>query len=216
MRYGKSSMAALALAAWLTAGQSLADVSFGLSVGDEGVRSFYLAIGEHYEVSEKQIVLVQEKRIPDEDMPVVFFLARRAEVAPDIIVKLRLGGKSWMDICLHFGLSAEVFYVPVKHDPGPPYGKAYGHFKKRKRAQWAEIRLTDAEIVDFVNLKFVSEHYGFSADEVMKMRGTGSGFVDIHTKVKKQKKADESKQLSSSEEPEKKGAGKKNKRNKNE
>lgn len=170
-----------------TASPGRADVSFGLSVGEEGIKSFYLAVGEHYRVPEKEIVIVRQKNIPNEEMPVVFFLAKRTGTTPEAIIKLRLGGKSWMEITAHFGLSAEIYYVPVKEVSGPPYGKAYGHFKNRERNQWREIKLTDGDIVNFVNLKFISEHYGCSPDEVVKMRENGKNFIDINTEVKKNK-----------------------------
>jgi hypothetical protein len=129
----------------------------------------------------------KESKIPDEELPVVFFLAKHAQVSPGVIIKLRLGGMTYMEICLKHGLTAEVFYVPMKRTPGPPYGKAYGHFKKKKKNDWGTIRFTDIEIANFVNLKFISSHYGYSPDEVAKMRANGTSFVTIHGKVKKVK-----------------------------
>jgi len=120
-----------------------ADINLGVSVDNDGLKGFYLSIGEHYQVPEKQIVIVKKKNIPNEEMPVVFFLARQAKTTPEAIIKLRLGGKSWMDITVHFGLNAGIFYVPLKNVSGPPYGKAYGHFKKRNRKEWKSIRLAD-------------------------------------------------------------------------
>lgn len=190
-----------------------AEASFGLSVDDEGLKSFYLAVGDHYKVPEKEIVVVRERKVPDEQMPVVFFLARRADVAPSAVLSLRSDGKSWMDIALHFGLSAETFYVPVKSDPGPPYGHAYGHFKKHKRDKWQDIRLSDDDIVNFVNLRFVSDHYGWSTDDIIKMRQSGKNFVDINRDVKQKKKGGQKQAYADNDNPGKgnKGKGKKKK-----
>jgi hypothetical protein len=193
--------------------KSKADVDFGISVGDEGIRGFYLAIGEHFQVETKKIVVAREKKIPDEDMPVVFFIAGKAGVGPEAIIKLRLGGKSWMDITFHYGLTAEIFYVPLKKDPGPPYGKAWGHFKNRKKTDWKSVRFTDVEVVNFVNLKFMSEHYGYSPDEVVKMRSGGKNFITINAEIKKNKgqAKKEAKKIAaqSEDKPESKGKGKK-------
>ena len=169
------------------AGVSYAGVDFGLSIGDEGLRSFYVAVGEHYQVPEKEILIVRERHIPDEEMPVVFYLAARASVAPETIIKLRLGGKSWMDITAKYGFGPEIYYVALKSDPGPPYGKAYGHFKNRNRSEWGSISLNDADVVNFVNLRFISEHYGYSPDEIVKMRAKGKDFVSVNAEVKKNK-----------------------------
>ncbi|MEW5796794.1 MAG: hypothetical protein AB1772_10595 [Candidatus Zixiibacteriota bacterium] len=171
----------------LAASNARSGVDIGLSADDGGIRSFYLAIGDHYRVPEREVVVVRERSIPDDQLPVVFFLARYAKVEPGVIVKLRLSGQSWMDIALHYHLSPEIFYVQFDHDPGPPFGKAWGHYKKRDRGEWGKIRLADADIVNVVNLKFVSEHYGCTPAEVVKMRAKGDNFVSIHKQVKANK-----------------------------
>ena len=150
-------------------------------------------MGDYYRVPERTLVVVSEKRIPDDEVPVVFFLAQEAHVSPEAIIALRLGGKSWMDITLHYGLTAQIFYVPFTVDPGPPYGKAYGYYKKRPRSKWGEIRLGNADIVNLVNLKFISGHYGYSPDQVVKMRGQGKSFVSINGEARKSKGGSQSK-----------------------
>lgn len=183
--YRKSMVALLSLfAALLFVPRTQAGVDVGISLDEDGIKGFYLAIGDHYDVKEKEVIIVREQKIPDDDLPVIFFLARHAGVKPGVIVKLRLGGKSWMDITFHYGLTAEIYYVQFDHDPGPPYGNAWGHFKKKKRAKWGGIRLVDADIVNFVNLKFVSEKYGYTPAEIVKLRAKGDSFVNIHKHVK--------------------------------
>lgn len=166
--------------------QVVSDVSVGVSISDGELKGFHLAVGEFYEAPHKEILALRAMDIPDDELPVVYFLARRAHVAPAVIIKLRLGGTSWMEIGLHFGLAADIFHVPVEGSPGPPYGKAFGHFKKHKKKDWHTIRLSDNDIVNLVNLQFVSQHYGFSPDEVIKQRGSGKSFVRIsHELVKR-------------------------------
>ncbi|UCD17583.1 MAG: hypothetical protein JSV44_01390 [Candidatus Zixiibacteriota bacterium] len=209
MRARKSVVLFALMALFPIASLCQAEVNVGLSLDKDGIKSFCLAIGEHFNVEEKKVVVVREAKIPDEDLPVVFFLASRAGISPDIIVKMRLGGKSWMDISLHFGLTAGVFYVPVKGNPGPPYGKAYGHFKNRKKEQWGSVRLTDVEIADFVNLRFISERYGYSPDEVIKLRSSGKSFVSINSEVKAKKAGKKpSDKIASQSDEESKGKGK--------
>jgi hypothetical protein len=163
-------------------------VAAGVSIGDDGVKGFYLAVGDFYRVPERDVVRVRERRVRDDELPVVFFLATRAQVAPDVIIDLRIGeGRSWLEIGARYGLGPEVYYVPLERDPGPPYGKAYGYYKNKPRKSWNEIALSDADIVNLVNLKFVSGQYGYSADQVAAMRAKGDNFVNIHGKVKASK-----------------------------
>jgi hypothetical protein len=180
----------------LTANTSNAGIDIGLKIDDDGLKSFHVAIGEHYNVPEKEVIVIKKKHFTDEELPVIFFLARHAKVRPDVIVQLRLGGKSWLSITRHFGLGLDLFYVPVTKVSGPPYGKAYGHFKNKPRKKWREIRLTDSDVVNLVNLKFVSVHYGWSPDEVMEMRSNGRTFVEINHTVKQKKASQKNKQAS--------------------
>ena len=181
------------LSAGSPAWHAAAQVEMGVSMTEEGLKGFYLAIGDHYKVPQKEVVIVRERRIPDEEIPVVFFIAKRAGKSRATVIELRLSGKSWMEIAFHFRLSVEIFYVEVKGATGPPYGKALGYFKKTPRKKWETIVLADADVVNLVNLQFVSEHYGYSPGEVIKMRAKGKSFVRIHDDVKKAKKEQQEK-----------------------
>lgn len=160
-----------------------AEVSLGVSVGDDGLESFHLAISERYRVPRATVAAVRARRIPDDDLPIVFSIAERARCTPEAIVELRLGGKSWMDIGLHFGLTAAAFYVEVEGDHRPPYGRALGHFKNRDRARWGEIRLSDEDIACLVQLQFLSERHKCSALDVIRARERGEGLVALHGKL---------------------------------
>jgi hypothetical protein len=83
----------LALFFLLPSSNSEARVDLGISIGDEGLRGFYLAVGDYYSVPEREVIIVRERHVPDEEIPVVFFIARMARVRPATIIDLRLGGK---------------------------------------------------------------------------------------------------------------------------
>jgi hypothetical protein len=168
-------------------GSGRADMDLGISIGDDGLKSFYLAVGDYYRVPEKEVMVVKKKRVPHEEIPVVFFIAKRAHISVGAVIDLRLKGTPWMDISLRFGLTPDIYYVPVKKVGGPPYGKAYGHYKNKPRKQWKSIVLGDADVVNLVNLKFISEHYGYAPEEIISMRSKGKNFVLINSDVKKRK-----------------------------
>ena len=161
----------------------------GMKITDEGVMGFYLAIGDYFHVPEREVIIIRERRVRDEEIPVVFFLAQRASVSHNTIIKMRLSGMTWLEISLHYGLSPEIFYVPVRVIKGPPYGRAYGYYRNKPRSAWKAIMLNDAEIIDLVNLRFISEHYGYPAEEVIRLRSGGDNFIVINNKVKKIKGA---------------------------
>ncbi len=154
-------------------------MSVGGTVVNGQLSGFYLSLSDYYRVPRDDIYYLHDRHIPDYDMPVVFFIAQHAHVSPGVIVDMRLSGRSWMDISLHFGLGPDVYYVPVQRVSGPPYGKAYGYYKNKDRKHWDTIRLSDDDVVNMVNLRFMSDHYNYPPEDVMRMRSGGKSFRTI-------------------------------------
>lgn len=179
----------LAVCAWSPA-HAVSDVDFGISIGSEGIRDFYLSVGNYYRVPVQEVSVVHERGIPYDEVPVVFFIAKRARVAPHVIMDLRLRGMSWWDISLRYGVGPDIYYVPttvVIRDPY--YSHAYGLYRKYPRSQWKrKIVLRDADIVHLVNLRYVSERYGYAPSRVIRMRERGDHFVVIDRSVDREMK----------------------------
>ncbi len=167
-----------------------AQVNFGLSISDGRVRDFYMAVGDYYHVAPQVVVEVHDRyRVPDDELPVVYFLAGRARVEPAAIINLRVRKMSWFDIAFHYHLSPEIFFVPVTVERiGPPYGHAYGYYRKHGRSgDWRDARLSDREVVDLVNLRFMSDYYRMPPEDVIRLRGQHSQFVVINDEIRKEK-----------------------------
>jgi hypothetical protein len=158
-----------------------ADVGFQITIGSPG---FYLSLGNFFGYPEREVLVVHQRGIPDDDLPVVFFLSRQAHVAPEVIIKLRVVDRwSWSRICVYYRIPPAVFYIPVEQY-GPPYGHAYGYYHRYpQRKDWDRIRLTDAVIVNQVNLIFISKYYNYPPDRVIRMREYGSSFGTIERKI---------------------------------
>lgn len=143
-----------------------------------GIDPFLEAVHERFEARRETVEEIA-RSLPEPEIPVAFFLAERGRVAPERVARMRLGGSPWMDIAVELELSAEAFYVPIDFDPGPPYGHAYGYFRQRPRGKWNTIRLPDTDIVNLVNLRFVSDVTGRSPEEIVDLHSKGRGFADI-------------------------------------
>jgi hypothetical protein len=159
---------------------SAQNISTGISVTNGQLSSFYFAIGDYYHVPESRVVYVRNHHhIHDEELPVVFFLAARAHVAPQAIIDLRVQRRmSWLDITFHYGLTPEIYYVPLTR-VGPPYGNAYGHYKKHKK-NYRKVVLVDDDVVNLVNLRFMSEYHHVAPEVIMDRRGRGDKFFAIN------------------------------------
>lgn len=176
-RFVFGSLLVLALILTPRSGSAQTAVSVSAHIGN-----FHVAVANYYHVPEREVLVIRERRISDDELPVVFFLAQRARVAPARIIALRHAGRSWWDISVHFGLGPEVYYVPVTVVSGPPYGRAYGHYKK-SRKHWNTIVLSDDDIVNLVELRFMSEYYGIAPERVIEARGRHRDFVTVHSEI---------------------------------
>ncbi|MBZ5497066.1 MAG: hypothetical protein LAP85_11740 [Acidobacteriia bacterium] len=184
------------------------DIDLGIGISDGRLQSFYLAIGDHYGIQPRLVVEVRDRyRCPEEELPVVFFLAARAHVEPAAILSLRIQRMSWLDIAFHYRLTPDIFFVPVGPGRiGPPYGNAYGYYRKYGPTRdWKKFRLSDHEVVDLVNLRFMSEHYRMPPETVIAMRGRESRFLVINDEIRK----DRDKGKPDKEDQKGKGRGKK-------
>src|SRR5262249_3488979 len=97
----------LGIASIATSAGAQTAVDVGVQIGD-----FRVGVSNYYRVPEREVVVVHERRIRDDDLPVVFFIAQHAHVAPAVIVDLRLRGMSWWSISTRYHIGPEVYYVP--------------------------------------------------------------------------------------------------------
>ena len=169
------------LAPGIGADRANAQTAFSVSAN---IGDFHVAVANYYHVPEREVIVIRERRIPDDEIPVALFIARHAGVPWGRVVDMRLRGDSWWNISVRLGVSPEVYYVPVAVAAGPPYGRALGHYKKKNRKEWRTIVLDDADMVNLVELQFLSEHYGVPPERIIEMRGRDRDFVAIHSEVR--------------------------------
>jgi hypothetical protein len=75
----------------------------------------------------------------------------------------------------------DVWFVKVDRKPGPPYGKAYGHYKNHKHDRKHSVVLTDADIRHLMAVRMIHEYYGVSAEVAMEWRSSGRDLRVIMT-----------------------------------
>jgi len=158
----------------LSGSLSASEFDIGISGSDRGINGFSLSVGDYYRVPQREIVII-ERSIPRDEMSVVYFLAQKSHRSPNYITNLRLRGISWWDISIRLGLDPRTLYVVNSNRyAGPPYGRAYGY----------RHRLRDAEIVELVNVRFLSAYHGVSVDDVIRHRRGGEGYMNIDNRYR--------------------------------
>lgn len=167
----KKMICAALIAGYISAALSAANFDIGISGSDRGISGFSLSIGDYYRVPAREIIMI-ERSVPSYETSVVYYLARHSHRTPQFITNLRLGGMSWWDISIRLGLDPHTLYVvDSRRYSAPPYGKAYGYDRSH--------RLNDSEIVELVNVRFLSSYHGISVDEVIDRRSRGQQYMHI-------------------------------------
>ena len=113
--------------------------------------------------------VVPRLRAPEEDLPVVLFLAERSGRPVDFIVNLRARGLSWGVIFERVNVPPAVLFEGIERDPGPPYGRAWGYWRKHPK----RLRLADPDIVALTHLQVAHRICGASPYELARARGAG-------------------------------------------
>ncbi|MCK9264034.1 MAG: hypothetical protein M0R18_09455 [Deltaproteobacteria bacterium] len=139
----------------------------GVIGNDDEISGFLVSIGEYYRVPHREVIVVHQREIRHEELPVVYFIAKRACVPPDTITRMRLKGMSWMDITLHCGLGPDIYLVSGYCD-----GKRHHPGLKHRG-------LSDHDIVNRVNLIFLSGHHRCAPDRIIKYRSQGRSYMVI-------------------------------------
>jgi hypothetical protein len=152
------------------------DVNFGATVRLGDRTDVYVAVSSRYFQQDRDVVrdLGVRYRNPD-DLAVVLFLARHSGEPPVRIHAMRARGLSWWEISVRLGVPADAWFVEMHRDPGPPYGNAWGHWKKHRRDRRVAFSMTDDDCRNWVALRMMHEYYGVPVATAIEWRSSREG-----------------------------------------
>lgn len=155
-----------------------------VSAGSTAQTQYYMNVGDYYNVEYETVTAFSERGIADEDLPVVFKIAKDANVNPDEVVVKRLDGKKWLSIANDYDLSAANFYVLISGKiESKYYLPIFAKYRFAPEAQWKMLSLTDDQVRALVNLKFIYSHQDYSPFQIMAMKDFGRDFVRINRQI---------------------------------
>lgn len=152
------------------------DVSFGadVPVGDDA-RLFFSISSRYFDRDVRVIEDYSRRYYPNpDDLSVALFLSSHCDRSPEWFFSLRKEGLGWFEIGNRCRVPVDVWFVPVSHDPGPPYGKAYGYWKKHKHNPKTRFVLSDADCRNLVAVRVAHEYYGVPVKTAMDWRASGT------------------------------------------
>jgi len=136
--------------------------------------AFLSGVVNHFGRSQQDVYLLQDRGIRENELPVVFYLARQSGVSPMAIAQLRASGYSWSDITYRLGLTSDTYYVPLSG-----YYGQYASYYQMPRSRWSSLRLSDDAVIGLVNTRFLSDYYRMPADRVLRLRSSGRDFTTL-------------------------------------
>ncbi len=145
-----------------------AGTSVQVQVGGSGFEYGFLYEG-YYDV-EPRVVESCTAWMSEPDVVVALHLARLSAVELDLLIGWRRQGLSWYDITRRCNLDTRAYYVQLPEDPGPPYGRAWGYWRKHPGQA---LLLSDEEIRSLAALRAMSDYTGRPAGEILQLRRDG-------------------------------------------
>jgi hypothetical protein len=164
-------VATLALAFAAPAGASaFHDVTSDLGLSDD--QRIFLNVTNDYFAPPPAVAAALVRRCPSpaDDYPVLLLLARASKRSPDDILRQRLDYLSWSDIMFRLNISPAVLFAGIDRDPGPPYGKAWGYWKKHPRER---LVIRDRDLVGLAKLQVAAGRHRVSPYTLIAERNKG-------------------------------------------
>jgi len=107
---------------------------------------------------------------PETEYPVMLFMASECHCSLTTVFTLRSKGMTWIQVMGRLGIPRERVFVESTRDPGPPYGKAYGHWKNHDQD---DVLVTNDDIYYWVNVRTMSRYFGTTPVAVQDWRDSG-------------------------------------------
>jgi len=148
----------------------------GQPSGGDSRDAYFRAVAEHFRTTEREVSVLAQWGLSAGEIPVVLYLADRAQVSPDVVVAQRRRGSEWIDIAHGLSVHAGDFHVHVDGPAGFLSG-AYARFGGAPASAWSGVRLTDPEVTGLVNVRFLSRFLGMPATDVAMGLGAGDDMV---------------------------------------
>ncbi len=157
------------------------NLDLGVSINNGKLTNFYLSLGEYYRIPYDEIIIIKRKYpiIREEELPVLLLIVNYARVSPDIVIELRKKGWSWYEVMIKFGLEPEKIFHRYIVVYGPPYGKAYGYYKKPPK----KIILKDYDMIELSHIKFFSEYYNKDPKIIIKLKEREKNYILVNEKL---------------------------------
>ena len=112
---------------------------------------------------------------PYDDYPVLAFVAYNAHVDIATVWQYKRKGHVWSNVMWHFGVPPSALFVDLPRSPNPPFGNAYGHWKKQGDRMPRDV-ISNDDIHYWVGLRTVAGYGRVDPRQVCEWRNSGQRY----------------------------------------
>lgn len=160
-------------------------VSAAFAQQDALTKEYHKALVKYFEISDELMGEMVKMELPSQEMPIILYLAAKAKKPPLEIANQRAAGDDWMKITGDIGLNAEAYYMLIADEiKSTTYKPIFAKFNDTPKGKWKDIQFTDEDVLNIVNLRFISSLHDFSVFDIMSMRDKGHNFLKINNMVR--------------------------------
>lgn len=155
----------------------------GLATDSEDalLETYQLAVSNYYDVPLESVLDASDAGLPNEELPVLFFITDQTNASSTAILTARLDGQDWATIASDHNLSATDFHVHTnEEDSGARFNRIFHKFKDLTRQEFDRVELEDSDIIDLTNLRFLYRHYNYSQHIIMSQASQGKSFLELN------------------------------------
>ncbi len=166
---------ALALsAAFAASSRAATDVDFGAEYrGADDARLFLAVLARHHARDAAELARLATRVTDPDELATLLFVADRAARPAAEVLALRARGQSWWETGGRLGLPVEVWFPPVRYDPGPPFNRPYADWRRLRETREPFPGLDDGQARDLVVVRLLSEYFGAPTETAMAWRAGG-------------------------------------------
>jgi hypothetical protein len=110
------------------------------------------------------------------------FIASQSHVGvQDVYRAYSSCGSDWFRVLVHFNINPSILFLPVptSYNVGPPYGNAYGYWKKHQKNPSYRMVLASHDVVNLVNMNVIHVQLGMAVVDIMQYRAANQTFPVI-------------------------------------
>jgi hypothetical protein len=168
----RSTLLLVLLAGWPATARS--------QVGASDIDDYYRAVSEYFQVGLEEVRIISEWRVATEDVPVVFFLSRRAGISADATAAERARGSTWRGLMRRYGIRVSDVHLPFSSGANlSGLTQLYSRMEATPRGAWNRLEVSDDEIATLINVRMLSSALGVTPARIMEAADRAGSMIGV-------------------------------------